>query len=61
MNTPTIRINLDAKCDECGKDGRAPNGLCLSCTTRALQDKRMLSSAGQVAQMHIRDKLKSGR
>lgn len=45
---PTITINLDKKCAECGsnKAGVAANGLCLGCTSKAIKGKRMKSAQG---------------
>lgn len=31
MGTPTITINMDAPCTECGKGGATQSGLCLEC------------------------------
>ena len=31
METPTITINMDTPCTECGKGGATPSGLCLGC------------------------------
>ena len=46
---PTISVDMDAECAECGKPGRCGNGLCMSCTTKAISGKRMKSAAGQLA------------
>ena len=43
---PTIEINMDKKCDECGRDGACQNGLCLKCGFKKLNEK-------------IKDKVKS--
>jgi hypothetical protein len=56
---PTITINMDAKCDECGKGGRSGNGLCLSCTTKAIQGKPMRSPQGRMVAMRFKDLKKS--
>ena len=32
-----IRINLDAKCNRCGKGGATQSGICLPCVTKAIQ------------------------
>ena len=42
-----INIDLDAKCDECGKGGRCANGLCLGCTSKAIAGKNMKSKTGK--------------
>lgn len=46
---PTITIDLDGKCAECRKSGSgvAANGLCLGCTTKAIQGKHMKSPEGR--------------
>jgi hypothetical protein len=52
---PTITIDTDKKCAECGKGGAAGNGLCLACTTKALSNKPMRSAIGRAVQNRIRD------
>jgi hypothetical protein len=47
MAIPTVTINLDKKCAECGKGGAAENGICLHCTNKAIQGKRMNSAQGR--------------
>lgn len=34
---PTLHVNLDAKCQRCGKGGATQNGLCLPCITKAIK------------------------
>jgi hypothetical protein len=48
VETPTITINMDAKCDECRKPGRCGNGLCLTCMNKAMSGKPMKSAAGAI-------------
>ena len=36
MTTPTIEINMNAKCSNCGERGITGSGLCLDCATKAL-------------------------
>lgn len=47
---PTITINLDKKCGECGKGGAADSGICMSCTTKAISGRSMKSAAGRAVQ-----------
>ena len=57
--TTIITIEMDKKCAECGKGGRAGNGLCLSCSAKALKKStRMKSAAGIAAQNYFFDVLK---
>ncbi|MFH1953144.1 MAG: hypothetical protein ABIL06_16190 [Pseudomonadota bacterium] len=37
--TPTIEINMDKACLDCGKMGACQNGLCLSCITKRIEIK----------------------
>lgn len=47
MTIPTITIQMDKQCAECKKTtGVAANSLCLQCTTKAIQGKRMKSAQG---------------
>jgi len=49
MNTNiSITINMDKTCAECGQKGAVPSGLCLSCTTKAMQNRAMRSEAGKL-------------
>ena len=36
--TVKIHIDMDKKCAECGKGGAVQNGLCMSCTTKSLDE-----------------------
>lgn len=47
---PTVSINLDAKCAECGKGGAAASGICLACTNRAIRGMKMKSVPGRGVQ-----------
>ena len=53
---PTISIDLDKKCEECRHSGAAENGLCLPCTTKAIQGKPMTSYAGRAVASRFRRK-----
>lgn len=46
--TTRIDIDMEKSCAECGLPGRCENGLCLDCTTKVIQGKRMKSVAGQM-------------
>lgn len=43
---PTITLDGNKKCAECGADYAAANGLCLQCTSKALHGKRMKTAQG---------------
>jgi hypothetical protein len=46
-----ITINMDRLCPECGKGGACDNGICLGCTTKAMNPKaKMRSAAGRAVQ-----------
>lgn len=47
MTIPTVTIDLDKKCAECGKGGAVASGICLECTTKAIQGKPMRSAIGR--------------
>lgn len=34
----TIHVNLDAKCERCGKGGAMQNGICMSCMAKAIKN-----------------------
>ena len=36
---PTIEIDMDKKCSDCGKGGACQNGLCLSCVSKRITAK----------------------
>lgn len=40
MDGPTITINMDASCTQCGKRGITGSGLCLECATKALLERK---------------------
>lgn len=50
MATPTITVDMNKKCEECGRGGAVASGICISCTTRAIQRKPMKSGAGKAVQ-----------
>jgi hypothetical protein len=55
MTTFTINVNMDNKCVECGKGGATDSGLCLNCTCKALDPKRVMKSAiGKAVQQRHR-------
>lgn len=58
MNIPTITINLDAKCAECGRGGAAASGICLRCTSKALGPKPLKSAIGRAVQRRNAESLK---
>ena len=43
----SFSVDMDAHCDECGKEGQCGNGLCLSCTEKAITGKPMKSATGK--------------
>lgn len=44
---PTVTINLAEKCVECRQSGAMPSGICLSCTTKAIQGRPMKTEVGR--------------
>lgn len=58
MSTPTITINMDKHCAECGKKGAAESGICLTCSANAMSSsKPMKSHAGRLVQQRWRELL----
>lgn len=57
MTVTTITIDMDKKCAECGKPGAVDNGLCMNCTTRALEGQTMRSVRGKAVQASILERL----
>jgi len=57
MSVPTITINMDIKCAECGKGGAAESGICMSCTLKAMRDKPMKSAIGRAVQARNKQQL----
>lgn len=48
---PTITVDMNARCAECRKAGRCDNGLCMPCTTKAMdQTVRFRSAEGRAVQ-----------
>ena len=45
---PTIVLDYNKKCAECGKGYAAQNGLCLPCVSKAMKGKKMRSAQGAV-------------
>jgi len=33
-----IHVNLDAKCERCGKDGATQSGICMACMAKAVKN-----------------------
>jgi len=57
MAIPTVTIDMDKKCVECGKPGAAGSGICLGCSLKAIQGKPMRSQIGRAVQQRFRDNL----
>ena len=53
MTCPTITIDMDKRCAECGQAGAAPSGLCLRCAIRTLSDAPMRSLVGKAVQQRF--------
>jgi hypothetical protein len=51
---PTITIDMNAKCAECGKPGAVPSGICMGCTAKAFREKLLKSEIGRAVQARIR-------
>ncbi len=58
---PTITIDMDKKCAECGKGGAVGNGLCLSCTTKAIRREPMKTATGKAVQRNALGHLDAAR
>lgn len=58
---PTITVNMDKKCAECGKGGAADNGICLACTGKAISGKPMRSATGRAVAARVNDLLRKSR
>lgn len=56
--TRVLEIDCDKKCVECGKMGATPSGICLSCVTKAMDNKPMKSAAGKIVQARIKARFK---
>ena len=41
MGNVTINIDLDKKCKRCAKGGALPNGYCLKCMTKFIQEGKL--------------------
>lgn len=65
MTIPVITLNCDVRCAECGKKSAvAENGLCLPCTTKAIQGKPMKSENGRSVRtrfLDMREKLRTAQ
>ena len=49
-----ITIDMDKRCEECGKAGASPSGLCIGCFTDVVTGKRMKSPAGRAVASRMR-------
>jgi putative metallopeptidase len=50
--TPIISINTDKKCSRCSKKGATQNGMCMSCTTKAMNNgefDKEIKGAGSIS------------
>lgn len=47
MSIPTITIDMDKKCAECGRGGAVESGVCLKCTGKAIAGRAMKSASGR--------------
>jgi hypothetical protein len=50
MTDLNIVVDMDKKCAECRKKGACENGICLSCTAKAMRGEMMRSSVGTAVQ-----------
>ncbi len=48
-----ITVDMDKRCDECGKEGATPAGLCLTCAAKAASGVKMMSAAGRRVQRRL--------
>ncbi len=55
---PTITIDLEKPCAECWQKGAAPSGLCMKCTTKAIEGRPMKSVVGQAVAVRWREQFK---
>ena len=58
---PTITIDMDRKCEECREGGAVASGLCLSCTSRAMNGKPMKTETGRLVQLRFNNLRRDGR
>ena len=40
MTTPTITVDMDKRCNRCGKWGASESGLCLGCVNEVIRKRR---------------------
>jgi hypothetical protein len=57
----TIEVDMNKHCAECGKGGAAQNGLCMSCSGRALSGRVMKSEIGKAVQKRMFELLGKAR
>jgi len=62
MSTTIITIDMGKKCVECHKGGAQPNELCLRCTTKAMDVRKIMKTPqGRAVQIRWQDILKKSR
>jgi uncharacterized protein (UPF0335 family) len=54
---PTITVDMDKLCAECGQGGAVDNGLCMACTTKAIAGEKMASKTGKAVQQRFHGKV----
>ena len=59
MTNPTIIIDTDKKCAECGKGGAVASGICIACTSKVISNKPMKSAIGRAIQARWRKENKN--
>jgi hypothetical protein len=47
MKTPTITVDMDKKCSECGDAGAMKSGLCLKCVAKRIGEQANIKRAGK--------------
>ncbi len=46
-----IKINVDAKCKQCGKEGATQSGYCLDCLNKQLLQKPLVIALGKIPEI----------
>ena len=57
VDIPTITVDLNKKCAECGNGGAVGNGLCMSCNTKAIKGKPMKTNLGRAVQQRWKQQI----
>lgn len=57
-NVPTITIDMDKKCKECGHGGATPSGFCMGCVAKAIGGKTMKTVEGRAFKKVVEADLK---